>query len=181
MFQRNLMPPFSGTWDMLGQQLIWNVATFLPDYIVPQLEDNIFLGSWCILTQVLWNSESFLPSNVTNCPSSQIISLCLPCLDHCFIIKGFVFLMTSGFLWHNEWHTVTDSWGCQTCEARSNEPLVWNMVSIMKWSIAKDSGYVWTIKLYLTVSTAVCFWRSRLLRAFIDQLLTHRLFQISVA
>jgi hypothetical protein len=35
--------------------------------------------------------------------------------------------------------------------------------------------------LYLTISTAVCCWRSRLLKAFIDQLLIHSLFQISVA
>jgi hypothetical protein len=80
-----------------------------------------------------------------------------------------------------EWHTITDPWGCQTCEALGNEPLVWNMVSIMKWSIAKDNGCIWTIKLYLTVSTAVCCWRSRLLRAFVNQLLIHSLFQISVA
>jgi len=80
-----------------------------------------------------------------------------------------------------EWHTITDPWGCQTCEALGNEPLVWNMVSMMKWSIAKDNGCIWTIKLYLSISTAACCWRSRLLRAFIDQLLILSLFQISVA
>ena len=79
------------------------------------------------------------------------------------------------------WHTITDPWGCQICEVLGNELLVWNMVSIMKWSIAKDNGYIWTIKLFLTVSTAVCCWRSRLFRALVDQLLIHFLFQISVA
>jgi hypothetical protein len=134
----------------------------------------------CILTQVLWNNESFLPSNITNWPSSQIISLCLPCLDHCFISNGFVFWWLKVFVVY-ECHTITYLWGCHTCEALGNEPLVWNIVSIMKWSVAKDNGCIWTMKLYLTISTAVCCWRSRLLKAFIDQLLIHSLFQISVS
>jgi len=107
---------------------------------------------------------------MTNCPSSQIMLAMLRPLFYCqrlCVFDDFRFFVAY------EWNTITDLWGCQTCEALGNEPLVWNMVSIMKWSLAKGNGCIWTVKLYLTVSTAVCCWTSRLLRAFLDQLLIH--------
>jgi hypothetical protein len=45
-------------------------------------------------------------------------------MNHCFIINGFVFLMTSGFLWHMSGTQLLTPGSCQTCEALGNEPLI---------------------------------------------------------
>ena len=116
------------------------------------------LKQWDIFT-IKYNQPSFITDHF-------IMHAMFRPLFH--YINRFVFLMISGFMWHMS--------GTQLLTlgiVKHVKPLVMNMVSIMKWSVAKDNGCIWTMNLYLTISTAVCSWRSKLKRAFIDQLLIH--------